>query len=152
MDAGIIRSLFHRPRATVVGVAEALAVSRSTVQTRLARLEAMGILGYGSLHRIPALLGYGITAFIAIEARQSDSDHLCADLRRIPEVVEAYAMTGADDVLCKVVARSTADLGRIARRIAECDVAQRVRTSVIVADVLPHRLEPLLDAHTEHNR
>ncbi|MER7077885.1 transcriptional regulator, AsnC family [Saccharopolyspora kobensis] len=144
-DVGILRALHRHPRITVVSLAESLQLARSTVQARLARLEALGVLGANEAHRIPQLLGFEITAFVRVEVRQQDFERLSGDLRKIPEVLEAHGVTGDGDVVCKIVARNAADLGRVTRAITDCYGAQRSRTSVVMRDVLGYRVEPLLD-------
>lgn len=144
IDAAILKVFQKHPRATVVNIAESIGLARSTVQTRLSRLESLGALNVTDTHRIPSLLGYAITAFVSIEVRQRDFDLLGADLRRIPEVVEAFGVAGDGDVICKVVARDATDLGRITHSITKCTGAERLKTAVVLSHVLGFRLEPLL--------
>ena len=63
-DSRLLQALEKDPRATVVGLAERLGLSRNTVQPRLTRLESDGVLhGFG--RRVdPAALGYPISAMV----------------------------------------------------------------------------------------
>jgi DNA-binding Lrp family transcriptional regulator len=105
-DARILAALLQHPRATVMGLAGELRLARSTVQTRLARLEELGALSMENVHSIPTLAGYGVTAFMTIAVHQRDLESLRQALANIPEVIEAYGTTGDGDVMCRVVARS----------------------------------------------
>ena len=79
------------------------------------------ITGYGP-EVDPAALGYEVTAFITLEIRQAGGDDPVADrLAAIPEVLEAHTITGAGDMLCRVVARSNADLQRVLDAIVSAD-------------------------------
>ena len=66
----------------------------------------------------PEALGYPVTAFLTLEIRQEAGprgghDAVGAHLAAIPEVLEAYTITGAGDLWCRVVARSNTDLQRV---------------------------------------
>ncbi|CAN5410159.1 Lrp/AsnC ligand binding domain-containing protein [soil metagenome] len=143
-DARILAALLRHPRATVMGLAGELSLARSTVQIRLARLEELGVLSMENVHAIPALAGYGVTAFMTIAVHQRDLGTLRDSLAAIPEVIEAYGTTGDGDVLCRVVARSAEDLGRVNALVLNCAGVRRASTSVVIRPVLQHRLTPLL--------
>jgi len=143
-DARILAALLQHPRATVMGLAGELRLARSTVQTRLARLEELGALSMENVHSIPTLAGYGVTAFMTIAVHQRDLESLRQALANIPEVIEAYGTTGDGDVMCRVVARSAEDLGRVNALVLNCVGVRRASTSVVIRPVLNHRLVPLL--------
>lgn len=133
-----------------MGVLEAsrrLDVARGTVQARLDRMHARGIVtGYGP-DIDPAAIGYGVTAFVTLELRQAGGhDPVAQRLGAIAEVLEAHTITGSGDMLCRVVARSNADLQRVIDSIVE--LAGVVRTSTVIAldSPLPHRVLPLIRA------
>jgi DNA-binding Lrp family transcriptional regulator len=122
------------------------------VQARLDRLAARGIIrGYGPQVE-PAALGYGVTAFATLEIRQGRGARVAEHLRRIPELLELHTITGAGDMLCRIVARSNTDLQRVIDLVvADQDI---VRTSSLIAlsTPIPYRVLPLVDAATEPAR
>ena len=77
-------------------------------------MHARGVItGYGP-DIDPAALGYGVMAFVTLEIRQAGGhDPVAERLAAIAEVLEAHTITGAGDMLCRVVARSNADLQRV---------------------------------------
>ena len=91
-----------------------LRVARGTVQARLDKLVARGVVrGFGP-EIAPAAIGFGVTAFVTLEIRQRyGHDAVAAHLADIPEVLEAHTITGSGDLLCRIVARSNADLQRV---------------------------------------
>ncbi len=107
--------------------ARRLGVARGTAQARLDRLQARGVIpGFGP-DLDPAALGYVVTAFVTLEIAQgSGRDGVVAHLRGIPEVLEVHTVTGQGDLLCRIVARSNADL----QRVIDAVVAA-FRTSVV---------------------
>ena len=114
LDAALIELLAAEPRVGVLEASRRLRVARGTVQARLERLQDRGVItGYGP-DVDPAALGYEVTAFVTLEIRQAGGhDPVAERLAAIPEVLEVHTITGAGDMLCRVVARSNADLQRV---------------------------------------
>lgn len=110
-------------------------------------MQARGVItGYGP-DIAPAALGYSVTAFVTLEIRQAGGhDPVTERLAAIAEVLEAHTITGAGDVLCRVVARSNADLQRVIDAIVALDGVVRTSTVIALDSPLPHRVLPLIRA------
>jgi DNA-binding Lrp family transcriptional regulator len=67
-----------------------------------------------------------------------------ADLAAIPAVLEAYAITGSADVVCKVAATSHADLQQVLLRIDSSPSVARSTSAIVLSTVIPPRDLPLL--------
>jgi DNA-binding Lrp family transcriptional regulator len=147
LDARLIELLTARPRVGVLEASRRLGVARGTVQARLDRLQARGVItGYGP-DISPAALGHGVMAFVTLEIRQAGGhDSVARRLATIAEVLEAHTITGAGDMLCRVVARTNADLQRVIDAIV--DVPGVLRTSTVIAldSPVPYRALPLVRA------
>lgn len=145
LDARLITLLTREPRLGVLECSRRLGVARGTVQARLDRLSARGVItGFGP-DVSPAALGYDVTAFVTLQIRQfGGHDPVVDQLAAIPEVLEVHTITGGDDMLCRVVARSNADLQRVIDVIV--DVRGVVRTSSVIAlaTPVPYRVLPLV--------
>jgi DNA-binding Lrp family transcriptional regulator len=145
LDARLIALLAAEPRLGVLECSRRLGVARGTVQARLDRLSARGVVtGFGP-DVAPAALGYDVTAFVTLQIRQvSGHDPVADQLAAIPEVLEVHTITGGDDMHCRVVARSNADLQRVIDQIV--DVHGVVRTSSVIAldTPVPYRVLPLV--------
>jgi DNA-binding Lrp family transcriptional regulator len=86
------------------------------------------ITGYGP-EVDPAALGYEVTAFITLEICQAGGhDPVAERLAAIPEVLGVHTITGAGDMLCRVVARSNADLQRVIDTIVSAEGVVRSAT------------------------
>jgi DNA-binding Lrp family transcriptional regulator len=70
-------------------------------------------------------------------------------LAAIPEVLEVYTITGAEDLWCRIVARSNADLQRVIDQVVIVRGIQRASTVIALAEQVPHRVLPLLHAATQ---
>jgi len=145
LDARLIALLAAEPRVGVLEASRRLGVARGTVQARLDRLEARGVVtGYGP-DVDPAALGHGITAFVTLEIRQvRGHDPVAEKLAGIPEVLEAHTITGVGDMLCRVVARTNADLQRVIDAIVDVPGVMRTSSVIALATPVPYRVLPLV--------
>jgi DNA-binding Lrp family transcriptional regulator len=147
LDAALIELLAAEPRVGVLEASRRLRVARGTVQARLERLQERGVItGYGP-EVDPAALGYEVTAFVTLEIRQAGGhDPVAERLAAIPEVLEVHTITGAGDMLCRVVARSNADLQRVIDAIVSAEGVTRSATLISLATQVPYRVLPLVRA------
>ncbi|HEY3504820.1 MAG TPA: Lrp/AsnC family transcriptional regulator [Actinocatenispora sp.] len=145
LDVRLLRLLTEEPRIGVLECSRRLGVARGTVQARLDRLAARGVIrGYGP-DIDPAALGYQVTAFLVLEIRQERGHRAVADhLASIPEVLEAHTITGAGDLMCRVVSRSNADLQRVIDQIVGYDGVLRCSTTLALAEQIGYRVLPLV--------
>jgi DNA-binding Lrp family transcriptional regulator len=147
LDGQLIELLVAEPRVGVLEASRRLGVARGTVQARLDRMHARGVItGYGP-DIDPAALDHGVMAFVTLEIRQAGGhDPVVARLAEIAEVLEAHTITGAGDMLCRVVARSNSDLQRVIDAIVEVAGVVRTSTVIVLDSPLAHRMLPLVRA------
>lgn len=146
LDARLIRCLAANPRAGVMELARQLRVARGTVQSRLDKLVARGVISGFGPEIEPRALGYAVLAFTSIEIAQGRLNDVVAHLRAIPEVLEAQATTGPSDLHCRLVARSNEHLQEVINRILEVQGITRTTTVIALSDQIPFRILPLVDA------
>jgi len=117
LDLALITALRENPRAGALELSRVTRVARATVESRLKRMEQAGVItGYGPDIDVTAA-GFTVLAFVTLSIAQGALDAVQADLAAIPAVLEAYAVTGSADVVCKVAATSHADLQQVLLRI-----------------------------------
>lgn len=150
LDAKLIALLAAEPRIGVLELSRRLKVARGTVQARLDRLVVRGIItGFGP-ELDPSALGFGVTAFVTLEIRQHEGHDIVAlHLATIPEVLEAHTITGAGDILCRIVARSNADLQRVIDEIVAYQGILRASTLIALAEQVRYRTIPLVHKASE---
>ncbi|EME66381.1 MULTISPECIES: Lrp/AsnC family transcriptional regulator [Rhodococcus] len=144
-DARMLLELARTPRATGVELSQRLGLSRNTVQARLARWDAEGVLGSFERRVDPRALGYPLAAFVATRVDQHRLDSVVAALGQIPEVTEVYGMTGQTDLSVKVVARDADDLYRLAGQILEIPGVERTNMALVMRELVGPRTAPLLE-------
>jgi DNA-binding Lrp family transcriptional regulator len=147
LDGQLIELLTTEPRVGVLEASRRLGVARGTVQARLDRMHARGVItGYGP-DIDPAALEHRVMAFVTLEIRQAGGhDPVAARLAAIAEVLEAHTITGAGDMLCRVVARNNADLQRVIDAIVELEGVVRTSTVIVLDTPLRMRMLPLVRA------
>lgn len=145
LDARLITLLSEEPRIGVLECSRRLGVARGTAQARLDRLQERGVIKGFAPQVDPAAFGYGVTAFATLEIRQAGGhDPVAARLAAIPEVLEAHTITGASDMLCRLVARSNQDLQRVIDAVVDVDGVERCSTIIVLASPVPQRVLPLV--------
>ncbi len=65
--------------------------------------------------------------------------------RPVPEVLELHTTTGQGDMLCRLVARSNADLQRVIDRVVGFDGIVRASTAIVMENPVPLRVIPLVE-------
>ncbi|MGH8918262.1 MAG: Lrp/AsnC family transcriptional regulator [Actinomycetes bacterium] len=144
MDRRLIAALESAPRVGMLQLARDLGVARNTVQARLDRLLADGIItGFGpdvDLRRA----GFGVSAYITLDIAQGQGPGVFDRLDALPEVVEAHLTTGPNDLLCRVVARDNDHLGQVVNRIVEVPGVSRSMTALVLGTRIAPRARHLL--------
>jgi DNA-binding Lrp family transcriptional regulator len=146
LDLALLKALRENPRAGVLQLSRLVKVARATVQSRLDRMEKSGVItGYGPDIDLAAA-GFGVQAFVTLDITQGALDRVTDDLLAIPGVLEAYAITGSGDVLCKIAAMSHADLQQTLLRIDSSPTVARSTSAVVLSTVVARRDLPLIAA------
>ncbi|WP_431782386.1 Lrp/AsnC family transcriptional regulator [Streptomyces chumphonensis] len=144
LDGRLLELLAAEPRIGVLEASRRLGVARGTVQARLDRLQSSGVIrGFGP-DVDPAALGYPVTAFATLEIKQGQGADVRAHLATVPEVLELHTITGHGDMLCRLVARSNADLQRVIDRVVGFAGIVRASTAIVMENPVPLRIVPLV--------
>ena len=151
VDAAILALFAAEPRIGVLEASRRLRLARGTVQARLDKLSSRGVvIGWGP-DVDPTQLGFPVTAFVTLEITQSGHDEIGSRLATIPELLEVHTITGNGDLLCRVVARSNADLQRVIDQLVSTHGVGRTSTVIALATQVGHRVMPLVHAAAAAN-
>ncbi len=148
LDLALVTALRENPRCGMLELSRLTRVARATVESRLKRMESAGVItGYGPDLDVAAA-GFSVLAFVTLEIAQGALDQVQSDLTAIPAVLEAYAITGSADVICKVAATSHADLQQVLLRIDASPSVARSTSAIALSTVIAPRDLPLLQSRT----
>ena len=146
LDGRLIELFAQDARLGVLEASRRLGVARGTVQARLEKLTARGVITGWGPDLSPEALGFPVTAFLTLEIRQDTTgghDAVGAHLAGIPEVLEVHTITGAGDMWARVVARSNTDLQRVIDLVLQNAAIVRSSTVIALATQVPYRVVPL---------
>ena len=147
IDSRMIELFASEPRLGVLEASRRLGIARGTVQARLDKLTAAGVITGWGPDLSPEAIGYPVMAFLTLEIRQgAGHDAVARHLAEIPEVLEAYTITGAGDMWARVVARSNSDLQRVIDLVLTEPGIERSTTVIALATQIPYRVVPLATA------
>lgn len=144
LDARLLAILRAQPRVGLLEVARQLGVARGTVQARLAKLEASGVITGHGPEVDPTALGYSISAFVLIELAQGQLAAAVAVMEAMPEVLEADAISGPQDLICRVVARDTEHLQELVNELLRTPAIRRCTSYIVLSRQVPPRTGPLV--------
>lgn len=114
----LLRLLRKDSRATLQDIAAQVGLSPSTCWTRIRRLEASGVIRRYTIDIDEARLGYRDTVLVQVTLENHTDETLYAfgrALAAIPEVQEAYLVSGDYDYVIRIAVRSTRDYERLLR-------------------------------------
>lgn len=147
IDRRLLVALQTDGRLTATELAERAGLTTSPCLRRLRRLEETGvILGYAALVD-QKKVGLPVSVFVSIRLERQREDDLARfedAVRRCPEVVECYLMTGPRDYLLRVVARDLGDYERIIKEtLTRIEGVASIESSFALAQVKHSNALPL---------
>lgn len=146
LDIRILELFDAEPRVGVLEASRRLGVARGTVQARLDKLGATGVIRSLGPTIDARALGFRVTAFATLEIRQGVRAAVAEHLARIPEVLEVHTITGQGDLLCRIVARDNDDLQRVIDDLVGDENIVRLSTLIALSTVVEPRVLPLVRA------
>lgn len=132
-DAALLALLRENARAPTAELARRLKLSRTTVQSRLARLErSRTIAGYTVTVSAEAEAAL-VRAHVLITLEPRKSAPIEAALRRIPELRTLHSVSGPFDLIAIVAAASIGELDRLIDRIGALDGVERTTSAIVLS-------------------
>lgn len=132
-DRALLALLGDNARMPVAELARKLGLSRTTVQTRIERLEAEGVIaGYG-IRLSDAYVSGLVRAHVLITIAPKALGGVTAALAAIKEVTTLHSVSGAFDLIAILTAPSIAELDRLIDGIGALDGVERTLSSVILS-------------------
>ncbi|MFW0794884.1 Lrp/AsnC family transcriptional regulator [Gordonia sp. CPCC 205515] len=144
IDFALLDSLHRDPQIGVLETSRRIRVARATVQARLKKLEAAGVIVGYHPHIDLGAAGFAVQCFVQLETAQGELAQVADELAAIPGVLEAFATTGASDVLCRVAAASHQDLQATLVQIGRSPLITRSISIVVLSEIVKFRAMPLL--------
>jgi len=146
-DRAILETLQHEGRIPNSALAERVNLSESACLRRIRQLEESGVIeGYTALIS-QQKVGCPVNVFVNITLDRQDETDLRKfedAVRKIPEVMECYLMTGDYDFFVRVVVADTADFERLhSKHLTRLPGVARVHSSFALRTVQKARELPI---------
>ena len=132
-ELALLSLLRANARASTAELARRLGVSRTTVQSRIERLEQRGIIsGYGV--KLSADYEQGLVkAHVLLTVTPKLADKVVRSLEAMPPVRTVHSVSGNFDMIVIVDAPSIRDLDALLDRIGAMDGVERTSSSIILS-------------------
>lgn len=117
-DLAILRELLTDSRRTLQEIGQAVKLSPTTCWSRIKRLEAEGVIRKYSIELDRARLGYQDTVIVQLTLESHTDETLYRFgriLAEIPEVMDAYLVSGDYDYYIRIAVKDTRDYERLLR-------------------------------------
>lgn len=139
LDLALLAYLRGNARAGVVELARELGVARKTAQAHFDRLQDAGVIrGFGPVVDV-AQFGYDVQSYTTVSLVSGQLEEFKEFVSAIPEVVEAHVVAGVGDVLCRILARSHAELQGVLLTLAQSPLVRDCRSTLVLSELIPER-------------
>lgn len=135
-DDQLIALLRLNAREPVAALARKLGLSRSTVQDRLRRLEAEGVIAGYSLRLGEELRQGGIRCWMTLEIEPGRAGDVTRALMRRPEVEMLHTVSGKFDVVALVRSASAEEMDKLLDHVGLIPGVTRTESAVILSTKL----------------
>ncbi len=133
LDRQLIALLQANARDSTAALARKLGVARTTVLSRLQRLEGQGVI-VGYTARLAQVDGApGVEAFVGITTEPKSARLVTQRLASFPELRQLCSVSGEFDYIALLRAESTARLDSLLDEIGAIDGVVKTTTSVVLA-------------------
>ncbi|GLS29884.1 DNA-binding transcriptional regulator, Lrp family [Mesorhizobium albiziae] len=132
-DQTLLSLLRENARASTADLARRLGVSRTTVQSRIERLEKRGVIaGYG-VRLAPEYERTLIRAHVLVTVTPKLADKVVASLKAMQAVRTVHSVSGNFDMIVVVESPSIGDLDSLIDQIGVLDGVERTLSSIILS-------------------
>jgi len=133
IDERLLLALRENGRVSTAQLARLVGRSRTSVQSRIERLEKQGIIvGYAALLAPEHSLG-AVRAHVMIKVGPKEARAVTAALRTVPQVRVLHSVSGEVDLIAVAATASVAEMDQVIDRIGALDGVERTTSSIILS-------------------
>ncbi len=141
----LLRALQENARLSYSELGRQLGLSAPAVADRVRKMEEAGVITGFHAEVNPALLGYGVVAYISLTTPTDKYPRVLELAQRLPEIRECHHVTGSEAFILKVLATSIPHLESV---IAQLSSFGATSTSIVLSS--PVRKESLVENKSHH--
>jgi len=133
IDERLLLALRENGRASTAELARLVGRSRTSVQSRIERLEKQGVIvGYGVRLAPEHALG-AVRAHVMIKVGPKETRAVSSALRAINQVRVLHSVSGEVDLIAVATAASVAEMDLVIDQIGELQGVERTTSSIILS-------------------
>lgn len=132
-DRALLGLLRENARSSTAELARRLGLSRTTVQSRIERLERSRVIAGYTVKVADELEAVLVRAHVMITVAPKQAGAIEAALRKIAEVRSLHSVSGAFDLLAVVAAPSIGELDALIDRIGALDGVERTTSAIVLS-------------------
>jgi DNA-binding Lrp family transcriptional regulator len=133
IDERLLLALRENGRASTAQLARLVGRSRTSVQSRIERLEKQGVIvGYG-VRLAPAHALGAVRAHVMIKVGPKEARSVTAALRNIGQVLVLHSVSGDVDLIAEAATASVDEMDQVIDRIGALDGVERTTSSIILS-------------------
>jgi DNA-binding Lrp family transcriptional regulator len=133
IDERLLLALGENGRASTAELARLVGRSRTSVQSRIERLEKRGVIVGYSVRLAPEHVLGAVRAHVMIKVGPKETRAVTAALRAITQVKVLHSVSGEADLIAIAAAASVAEMDRVIDQIGELEGVERTHSSIILS-------------------
>ena len=133
IDEKLLLALRDNARASTAWLARSVGRSRTSVQSRLDRLERDGVIVGYSVRVAPEHELGAVRAHVMIKVGPKEARAVTAALKAIPQVRVLHSVSGDADLIAVAATASVAEMDEVIDRIGALDGVERTTSSIILS-------------------
>jgi DNA-binding Lrp family transcriptional regulator len=133
IDEKLLLALRDNARASTARLARLVGRSRTSVQSRLERLEREGVIVGYSVRVAPEHELGAVRAHVMIKVGPKEARAVTAALKAVPQVRVLHSVSGDVDLIAVAATASVAEMDEVIDRIGVLDGVERTTSSIILS-------------------
>ena len=133
LDEHLLARLRENARAPVAELARALGLSRTTIQSRLAKLERTGVIAGYSVKLSEAREAAQVHAFIMLTVEPKQAAAVTQALKHLPGVRTLQSVSGGFDMIAALEARGVAQMDHLIDEIGAVTGVERTNSFIVLS-------------------
>jgi len=132
-DKKLISLLLENARASTSDLARRMGLSRTTIQERIKKLEARGIITGYTIKLSSEMENKVLTSHVTVQIDPKTENSVIQQIKKIPAANSLYTISGEFDLIVILRAESTTELDSALSQLINIDGVKRTKTSIILS-------------------
>jgi len=133
LDQHLLAKLRENARAPVAELARALGLSRTTVQSRLAKLERTGVIAGYAVRLAESHQAAQVHAYVMLTVEPKQAAAVTAALKRLSGVRALQSVSGPYDMIAAVEAASVREMDALIDEIGAVRGVERTNSAIVLS-------------------